>query len=117
MDNIWDTLNRLERGWNGYAAESPSKLAIVRSKEFVDFLLKEGYTPTRIAASVVGGVAVIRRRGNRKVYVEFFNKGKILAMFSDGQTEPIIHSVSFDERSFHFLLLEMKEYLGNDLHR
>jgi len=66
--------------------------------------------PDRIAASVVGGIGVTFRRNGRKVYVEFRNTGSILALFSDGTTEPVVEAV--DPSDYSGFSARARGYLG-----
>ena len=104
-------LRRLRDGWNGYAAPAPSERAIDTANSFLDLLLRAKHKPKRLAPSVVGGVAVTQRSGSRKIYVEFFNDGKVFALFSDGSSEPVSKEVVPGYQSFKALLKEMQEYL------
>src|SRR5437016_5492722 len=90
-DNTWsswwnrlDLIASLQPGWNGYSATVPSPLAVANARSFLIQLRASHLIPTRVAASVVGGVGVTRRDGQRKVYVEFYNNGSAHALFSDG---------------------------------
>jgi hypothetical protein len=104
-------LSRLREGWNGYTAPAPLEKAILTAKNFVDTLLKEDYEPKRLAPSAVGGVGVTQRKGNRSVYVEFYNDGRILALFSDDVHEPEIKRIAPGYKSFKELIAEMRDYL------
>ena len=104
-------LRHLRDGWNGYAAPAPSERAINTANAFVDILLRAKYEPKRLAPSAVGGVGITQRSGAKKVYVEFFNDGKVFALFSDGDSEPISREIIPGYQSFKTLVKEMQEYL------
>jgi hypothetical protein len=104
-------LRHLRDGWNGYAAPAPSERAINTANSFVVTLLRAKYEPKRLAPSAVGGVGITQRSGNKKVYVEFFNDGKVFALFSDGHSEPISKEIVPGFQSFKALVKEMQEYL------
>ena len=104
-------LSRLHDGWNGYDAPAPSEKAIRTAERFVDTLLREKYEPRRLAPSAVGGVGVTQRKGNRSVYVEFYNDGRVLALFSDDVSEPEVQRVEPGLQSFKKLIVEMRDYL------
>src|SRR5262245_29066699 len=78
----------LEKGWNGYAASPPGDIAVNNALQFLDALPVEELKPARLSPSAVGGVGMTFRRAERKAYVEFYNDGKICALFSDGVSEP-----------------------------
>jgi hypothetical protein len=104
-------LSKLQDGWNGYDAPAPSEKARRTAESFVDTLLKEKYEPRRLAPSAVGGVGVTQRKGNRSVYVEFYNDGRVLALFSDDVSEPQVKRVEPGLQSFKKLIAEMRDYL------
>jgi hypothetical protein len=101
----------LQGGWNGYAAPAQSKLAIGLAKSFVDILLHEKYEPRRLAPSAVGGVGATRRNGDRSVYAEFYNDGRIPAPLSDDVNELEIKKIEPSDQSFKKLIVEMRDYL------
>jgi DNA-binding transcriptional ArsR family regulator len=110
-ESKFSQLRELPEGWNGYAAPAPTKTAILALKSFVDFLLRADFEPSRLAPSAVGGVAVTHRRGSKKVYVEFYNDGRVLALFSDDVSDPVIKRVDPGCESYKELIAEMRGYL------
>lgn len=112
MDAKFARLRQLAPGWNGYDAAPPSALAIQLAQVFVRQLNQEAYTPNRVAPSAVGGVGITQRADRRSVYVEFYNSGQILALYSDGETEPIIENIEPTNSSFGRLIKKMREYLN-----
>jgi hypothetical protein len=104
-------ISRLQEGWNGYTAPAPTEKAILLAKSFVDTLLREKYEPRRLAPSAVGGVGVTQRKGDRSVYIEFYNDGRVLALFSDNVNEPQIKRIEPGYQSFKRLIAEMRDYL------
>ncbi|HEY2910958.1 MAG TPA: hypothetical protein VGI99_11970 [Gemmataceae bacterium] len=105
-----DTMRALRRGWNGYDAEPPSALAIATATGYLDQLASEQFAPARVAPSVVGGVGVTCRNGDRRVYVEFYNDGRVHALFAhgeDAETTPVDPTTA----GFHNLLIRAREYL------
>jgi hypothetical protein len=107
----FSTISRLREGWNGYTAPAPTERAILIAKSFVDTLLREKYEPRRLAPAAVGGVGVTQRNGNKSVYVEFYNDGRVLALFSDDVSEPTIKRIEPGYQSFKRLIAEMRDYL------
>jgi hypothetical protein len=77
----------------------------------LDSLLREDYEPSRLAPSAVGGVGVTHRRGSKTVYVEFYNDGRVLALFSDNVSEPVIKRIDPNDQSFRELIAGMRGYL------
>jgi hypothetical protein len=110
-DATFSEFGRLRDGWNGYAAPAPSEKAILMARIFVDALLREDYAPHRLKPSVVGGIAVTHRKNGRQSYVEFYNDGRILALSSDDESEPVIRRVEPSYKSFKELIAEIRGYL------
>jgi hypothetical protein len=110
-ESRFSQMRQLREGWNGYAAPAPTEKAILAAKSFVDTLVQEKYEPRRVAPSAVGGVAVTHRQGSKKVYVEFYNDGRVLALFSDDVSEPLTKRVEPGYNSFKELIGEMRGYL------
>jgi hypothetical protein len=106
-------LSQLQDGWNGYTAPAPTENAIFTARDFVYTLLRAKYEPKRLAPSSVGGVGVTQRKGNKSVYVEFYNDGRVLALFSDDLSEPVIKRIEPGYQSFKKLIAEMRDYLDD----
>jgi len=101
----------LDENWDGYGALAPNSTAIKHAKEFMQTLFEHRCIPTRLAASVVGGVGITKRVKTKKVYIEFYNNGLISALFVDDarqvmRTENVDNSNEYEE-----LLWSMKAYL------
>jgi hypothetical protein len=88
----WSTkltrLTGLAVGWNGYDAAPPSEIAIQATRNYLSALRAAQWTPDRLEPSAMGGVGVTHRRGERKVYVEFYNDGRVHALFSERGDPP-----------------------------
>jgi hypothetical protein len=106
-----ESLIQLPKGWDGYKAPLPNMVARDRARSFLDSLCRENYSPFQIAASVIGGIGVNRRHGNKKVYVEFNNNGKVHALFSDGASSPRVEPIQPDMIGFQVLIQRMRAYL------
>ena len=106
-------LKDLSHGWNGHAAPAPTAGAIDTARQFLTALLREGYEPTRLTASAVGGVAVTCRLGDRKVLTEFYNDGKVHALFADDATLQLhTRAVEPTVQGFGKVIEEMRAYLN-----
>ena len=105
------SMTQLKAGWNGYHAPPPSAKAIGMAENFLDLLLGIDIKPSRLAPSAVGGVGITRRKNDRRVYVEFFNNGRIFALFSDGVTDPISTEIPPGRLGFLKLIGDMGAYL------
>jgi hypothetical protein len=77
------SLRGLKDGWNSYTAPRPAETAIRNAEAFLEEMRKADYEPTRLAPSAMGGVAVTPRQGDGKVLVEFYNDGRVYALFPD----------------------------------
>lgn len=105
------SMSRLKSGWNGYTAPAPSQLAIATARNFVSALLREKQTPNRVAPSAVGGVGITERRADKQVYVEFYNDGRVLALFSDSVSEPEVRRLEPTLAAYKRLIADMQGYL------
>src|SRR5438270_13753218 len=70
-----DALTWLGAGWNRHNAPPPAPIAIDNARRFLRLMTDDRQEPTRLAASVVGGVGITWRSENREVYLEFYNNG------------------------------------------
>lgn len=101
-------LTKLNAGWDGYKAPPPTHVVVAAARDFLTTTAE--FPPDRVAPSVVGGIGVTYRKNGRKVYVEFRNTGSILALFSDGSTEPAVEPV--DPGEYPAFLARARGYLG-----
>ncbi len=99
----WRVFQRLEsfrslrQGWDSYDAEPPGDVAIANARRILHVLWSgEAAPPLRqISPSVEGGVAVVfTGRDKKYADIECFNNGDILAITSDGATEPSVWSIT-----------------------
>jgi hypothetical protein len=102
----------LNPGWNGYTAPAPAGQAILLAEQFLDAMRASDLVPTRVAPSAMGGVAVTRKIGARKVLVEFYNDGRVFALFSDrGSDDLPVAEVKGEPGSFSDLIAKMRDFL------
>lgn len=107
------TIRCLTPGWDGYAAPAPSDQALDLACSLVEFLRLRRFLPSRVAPSVVGGIGITFRKGNRKVYVEVTNRGTVNSLFSDEMTEPSVVEVEPGSSGFETLLLMARIYFDS----
>ena len=74
----------LVSGWDGYAANPPSMVAIKHAKAFLQVLRMADLLPDSVNPSVVGGVGVTLNKGDWMIYVEFLDSGSVLSLCSNG---------------------------------
>lgn len=109
-----ENLSSLKDGWNGYSAPAPETDSIATARSFLDTLKESKLTPTRIAASAIGGVGITCRNHERKVYIEFFNDGQISALFADDMTQTMsTQRIEADLSNFESLISNMEDYLND----
>lgn len=89
----------------------PTEAAIAASLEFLAFVQVVDLAPSRLAPSVVGGIGITFRRGDRRVYVEFKNDGVGHALFSAPEDEPFVVSVGTSEAEQARVLRQAQEFL------
>jgi hypothetical protein len=100
----------LKQGWDGYAADAPSAIAIHNAREFLHTLHIDDPSPTRIAPSVVGGVGITFRDGAKKAYVEFYNDGLTHLLYSGAGDDVSTHPVE-TENGYQSLVNEIRQHL------
>lgn len=105
-----DVMQTLQAGWNGYDAEPPSELALETARRFITVLESESLPPTRVAPSVVGGVGITRKVGERRVYVEFYNDGSVHSLFAEGEEAETV-AVAPTPEGFRAIASRMRVYL------
>jgi len=73
---ITDEFPELKKGWCENA-DPPSSESCVNALTVLSVYRNEDFYPTRVVPTVMGGVAISVRLGNRKLFVECYNTGKI----------------------------------------
>jgi len=90
----FNTLRRLKLGLEvEEGVDIPNVMAIDAAAWVLEYLGKISFMPTRIVASVEGGVAICFVSKDKYADIECFNSGEILAATSDGKNDPNIWSV------------------------
>ena len=103
----------LEKGWNGDDAPAPELVSAVQSTRLLDAMRRADYPPTRIAASAMGGIAITRKVGNKKVLVEFYNDGRAYFLFSDrGSGSMDVKPLLPDQASLTRFIASMRDFLN-----
>lgn len=112
MMNVFDKLKNLRDGWDGYSAEAPSSVAIANAQSLVVEAANLGMSPSRVAPSAMGGVAITFKEWPKKVFVEFYNGGTTHALFSDRSSgEMKTLPVPTDSPGYLHLLGCVRDYL------
>ncbi len=103
----------LTEGWNGYAAPAPNEQSVRNARCFLEALQDAECEPTRIAPSAMGGIAITRKSGDRKVFVEFYNDARAYALFSDRTSNDMrVEPLNIDPSSISSFLVAMRDYLN-----
>ena len=108
-----DDMRTIDDGWNGYSAPAPSALAINNARQFVNELYGVGTTAMRVAPSAIGGVGITLSKGEKSVYVEFYNDGSIYRMLIDDGIDTDVQPVRSDARNLELLASEATNYIDN----
>jgi hypothetical protein len=113
--DVWferlESIKSLQSGWDSYSAPAPGAVAFANALAFLQVLKLADKVPSKLAPSVVGGIGITFKNAARKVYVEFNNKGGVLALFSDGVSDPRVEKISPDEKAYLELIGKIKTYL------
>jgi len=107
-------LSQLNQGWDSYKAPAPTPLALRTAESYLDILRLVRWEPARLDASVMGGVGITHRVGTRKVYVEFYNDGKVHALFSDRDRPRDMETtrIRTDVQSYYRFIAKARGYLN-----
>jgi len=107
--------SKLQTGWNSYTAPSPATAAIENAKSLVTLAKDSNLIPERVEPSAMGGVGATFGEGDREVVVEFFNNGKVHALFADEATaEMKTRAVAANQDDYRKLIDEVRTHLyGN----
>lgn len=108
-----DDMHKVVDGWNGYSAPAPSAFAIDNARQFVNELYKVVPTAMRVAPSAVGGVGITLSKGEKAVYVEFYNDGSIYRMLIDNGIDTDVQPVRPDAHNLELLASEATDYIDN----
>lgn len=108
-----DDMHKVVDGWNGYSAPAPSAFAIDNARQFVNELYKVVPTAMRVAPSAVGGVGITLSKGEKAVYVEFYNDGSICRMLIDDGIDTDVQPVRPDAHNLELLASEATNYIDN----
>jgi len=88
-----------EFGWDSYDVEPPNDTSFAWARKVLGALMELNFEPTKITASVEGGVGFIFTREDRYADIECLNSGALVAVMYDSQSEPAVWSVSPDSQS------------------
>lgn len=83
---------------------------MANAERFLSVMEEEQFPPTRVAPSVVGGVGITRRNGEKRVYVEFYNDGRVHALLAEKE-EAATAAVEVSTRGFMEFLQRARGYL------
>ena len=118
-DSIDNALNQLDDmqtvvdGWNGYSAPAPSTLAINNARQFVYELCTVVPSALRVAPSAIGGVGITLSKGEKAVYIEFYNDGSIFKMLIDDGIDTDVQPIRPDAQNLELLASEASEYIDS----
>ena len=110
-----ESFRTLQPGWDSYDAAPPNEVAIENARHILHVLwVSEAAPPLRqISPSVEGGIAVVFT-GHDKKYadIECFNNGDILAITSNGSTEPSVWSLNKEGGSIRHAIEKLNAFFN-----
>lgn len=116
----WSELNdrmaalaKLPDGWDGDDAPAPSAFSIDRASRIMRVLQSSDLIPSRIDASVEGGVAISFEVGQKYADFECFNTGELVASTWDRPNEPNIWDLSVQGDDIARAASKIREFLGD----
>jgi hypothetical protein len=93
-------------------ADSPSSAAIARARLMLRQFEVEALEPTKVVASVEGGVGICFVDGDKYADIECFNSGEILGVVSNRQDRPNIWKVEPSAIGFAEAAARIRTFLG-----
>ena len=95
-----NSFRKLKRGWDSYDAEPPGEMAITNARHVLGVLWSVGLASSirAVSPSAEGGVGIVFAGSDQKYAdIECFNDGEILAITSEGTTEPSVWPLNGEE--------------------
>jgi hypothetical protein len=102
----------IEFGWDSYDAEPPNDTSFACAHKVLGALTEFNFKPTKIVASVEGGVGFIFTCQDRYADIECLNSGALVAVMYDSQSEPAVWCVSPDSKSIIEALEKIRAFLN-----
>lgn len=112
LNNTFEKLKNLSSGWDSYDAAPPNSTALARARNVFALLLEINFEPTRITASVEGGIGFIFTRQDRYADIECLNSGNLVAVTYINQAEPVVWSVKTDSSGIKETLEKIRAFLN-----
>lgn len=98
-------------GWDSYDAEPPNDCAVKSAIESIVELSKVGLRPTKVGASVEGGVCIAFREGAKYADVECFNTSELLTVTSSNRDEAIVAEHSRDDQGVREAVRRIRSFM------
>jgi large subunit ribosomal protein L15 len=108
-----ESFRNMSKGWDGYDAEPANSKALSLGKLALKVSFDVGFTPSYVAPSAEGGVAISFSRQDKYADLECFNDGDVLAVISDKKRDGHIEvwEVDASEEGIKNSLLKIREYV------
>ncbi len=108
-----DECLQFDNGWNGYSAPAPNPLSVEHARGLLAAMRDGSVEPTRVGPTAMGGIAITRRVGHKKAFVECYNDGRVYVLLGNRTTDEMdVRQVDADAQSFQKLVATMREYLN-----
>jgi hypothetical protein len=110
-----ESFRTLQQGWDSYDAAPPGDVAVDNARHVLRVLWTSETAPPlrQISPSVEGGVAfVFTGRDKKYADIECFNNGDILAITSDGSTEPSVWSLNKEGGSIRHAIEKLNAFFN-----
>jgi hypothetical protein len=111
-----ESFRNLQHGWDSYEAEPPNEVAMANARRVLHILWSSGTVPPirTISPSVEGGIGIVFAGShNRYADIECFNDGDILAITSNGETEPSVWSPGTEAGGLHSAVERISSFLDD----
>jgi hypothetical protein len=107
-----DKLRDLPKDWDTYKADPPNDFALDWAREILSILIESGFPPTKIMASVEGGVGFVFTKKDKYGDIECLNSQEIVAVIYDRKTEPDAWTVALDSQSIRLAIDKIRVFLN-----
>ena len=103
----------LLQGWDSYGAEPPNDVARTVAAQILDVLESAPLSPTRLAPSVEGGIAVSFVKGSNRAMIEIYNTGQIAAATYSDEGEPAVWELDPTDTQLQGAIEQIRVYLAS----
>lgn len=103
----------VDQGLVGENVEPPAQDALDRTRAILHQLATENLEPTKVVASVEGGVGICFVQGNNYADIECLNSGEILGVISNRRDNPTVWKIDPSAPGFSEAASRIRNFLSD----